>query len=150
MESRPEMEGITLARELAAEGLKVQVITDAQAGLFASEVDAVLTGCDAITSDNCLQNKAGTSLLTFAANHFGTPCFAVTQTHKIVPDNFPHPLEEQEPEKVGKADNIRFRNIIFDSTPIQLFDAIYTENGTLTCEELNMIRKHLYQAKLVV
>ena len=43
---------------------------------------------------------------------------------------------------------IRFRNLVFDTTPIESFDAIYTENGALTTEQLNSIRTRLSAAKL--
>ncbi len=148
MESRPELEGVGLARDLAKQGVRVSVITDAQAGLFAQMADAVVVGCDAITCDDGLQNKAGTSLLIMAARAYGIPCFAIAQTFKIMPPNFPHSLEEQEPENVGKEDGIRFRNLVFDTTPIEWFDAIYTENGDLTSAQLNSIRKRLSAAKL--
>ncbi len=148
MESRPELEGVALARDLAKQGIRVSVITDAQAGLFARESDAVVVGCDAITRDGGLQNKAGTSRLVMAARACGVPCFAVTQTFKIVPPDFPYPLEEHEPKQVGQGDGIRFRNLVFDSTPIDRFDAIYTEDGALTSEHLNSIRKRLSAAKL--
>ena len=148
MESRPELEGVGLARDLAKQGIPVSVITDAQADLFAREADAVLVGSDAITCEDQLQNKAGTSLLVRAARAHAVPCLAVTQTFKIVPPNFPHPLEEQEPERVGKEAGIRFHNFVFDTTPIESFDAIYTENGALTTGQLNAIRTRLSAAKL--
>lgn len=148
MESRPELEGVTLARELAEEGLHVTVITDTQMNLFISEVDAVIVGCDAITEQDQLQNKVGTSLLVLAAHSHKVPCLAVSQTYKILPPGFPHTLEEQDPGKVGRCEGIKFRNIIFDLTPISEFDAVYTENGALTSEDLSAIRSSLGAAKL--
>ena len=148
MESRPDFEGVEMARYLAREGVSVSVITDAQAGLFAQTVDAVLVGCDALTEDDKLQNKAGTSLLVMSARSRGIPCFAVTQTFKIVPAGFPRAVEEQEPDRVGKADGVRFRNFAFDTTPIDAFEAIFTENGPLTREVLESTRDRLGAAKL--
>ena len=142
-ESRPENEGVTLARELATEGVRVSVITDAQAGIFASEVDAVLVGCDSVTAEDEIQNKAGTFLLALAARACGVPCFAVTQTAKIAPVGFPHCSEEQDPDRVGHENGIRFRNFIFDTTPISLFEAVYTENGVLTMDMLTSVRNSL-------
>lgn len=146
-ESRPGLEGVTLARELAAEGINVTVITDAQVGIFAQRVDAVLVGCDAITEDDELQNKAGTSLIVLAANAAGVPCFGVTQTSKTIPPGFPHSLEEQDPDAVGCCEGVRFRNIIFDLTPLNQFQAVYTENGALNPDTLSAVRSGLSAAK---
>lgn len=148
MESRPGMEGVTLARELAAGGLSVSVITDAQAGLWIQDTDAVIVGCDAILEDNTLQNKAGTRLMALAARDAGVPCMACAQTFKIMPPGFPHSLEEQDPNRVGQADGVRFRNLVFDSTPLSFFEAVYTENDALTPEHLEAARQRLGAAGL--
>ncbi len=150
MESRPEMEGVLLAKDLAEAGVRVTVITDAQAGLFVREAGCVLVGCDAITDGDEVQNKAGTHLVVLAAKSAGVPCFAVTQTQKIAPPGFPISLEEQAPERVGEHERMRFRNLIFDRTPISLFDAVYTENGALSRSELDMVRSHLGAASLLL
>lgn len=148
MESRPDLEGVDMARYLAREGVRVSVITDAQADLFTQTADAVLVGCDALTEDDKLQNKAGTSLLVMSAGSHGISCFAVTQTFKIVPAGFPHVMEQQEPDRVGKADGVRFHNFAFDTTPIDAFEAVFTENGPLTREMLESTRNRLGAAKL--
>lgn len=142
-ESRPEMEGAALAADLAEGGIKVAVITDAQAGLAVDDADCVLVGCDAITADDMVQNKAGTRLLVLAARASGVQCFAVTQTQKIVPPGFPLCMEEQDPARVGQGEGMRYRNLVFDTTPLSMFDAVYTENGVLTSEDMNTIRSGL-------
>lgn len=142
-ESRPEMEGVTLARELANEGIRVTVITDAQANVFMPEVDAVVVGCDAITEDDRLQNKAGTSLLALSAHSHNIKCIGITQTFKIIPLGFPHVGEEQDPDRVGQCEGIKFRNVIFDTTPLSMFDAVYTEDGVLSSSQLSLIRNRL-------
>lgn len=147
-ESRPGLEGVALARDLAKQGIRVSVITDAQAGIFVPQADAVLVGCDAITEDDAVWNKAGTSLLALAAQMSSVPCFAVTQTLKIIPPGFPHPVEEQEPDRVGHCEGVRFRNIIFDSTPLIMLEAVYTENGALTSQQASAVRTYLGAAKL--
>lgn len=50
-ESRPLCEGVSLANALAAAGVQVTVITDAQAGAFMEEADLVLVGADSLTAD---------------------------------------------------------------------------------------------------
>jgi len=96
-ESRPGLEGVGLARELATAGLRVTLITEAQIGLFLPRCDALLVGADAITDDNRLINKAGTWLAVLAAREAGVPAYAVAQTCKIAPPGWPTVLAPQEP-----------------------------------------------------
>ena len=142
-ESRPGCEGLLLARDLTAEGIRVIVITDAQAGLFVPEADAVLIGCDAITNDDEVANKAGTSLIALAANEAGVPVYAVAQDYKVMPPGMPYLNEEQEPDEVGQARDTRFRNVVFDLTPIQKLSAVFTENGAVTPDILSSIRAYI-------
>ena len=142
-ESRPGNEGMLLAEFLASQGLRVTVITDAQAGLFVREVDAVLLGCDAITNSDEIANKAGTSLIAMAAQEADVPCIAVTQSLKVLPVGVPYLNEEQDPGRVGSAEGVRFRNTVFDLTPMSRLTAIYTEDGALTRERLAAIRTYI-------
>jgi len=147
-ESRPGLEGVTLAKELASEGINVTLITDAEVGLFVEDSDCVLVGCDAVTEDDMIQNKVGTSLAVLAAWSAGVACFAVTQTHKIAPPGFPLAMEEQDPKAIGQVAGVKCRNLVFDRTPISDFDAVYTESGALNSDQLNAIRSLLGTAKL--
>lgn len=147
-ESRPGLEGFTLAKELAAAGINVTLITDAEIGLFVEDSDCILVGCDAVTEDDMIQNKAGTSLAALAAWSAGIACLAVTQTHKITPPGFPLAIEEQDPKAIGQVVGVKCRNLVFDRTPISDFDAVYTESGALDSDRLTAIRSLLGAAKL--
>ena len=50
-----------------------------------SDVDAVVVGADAISTD-AFVNKAGTRVLGEAANRVGTPFFVVAESYKWLPD----------------------------------------------------------------
>ncbi|MHB0912229.1 MAG: NUDIX domain-containing protein [Armatimonadota bacterium] len=130
-ESAPKMEGRQLAAHLADHGVRVRLVTDSEALVLARDVDAVLVGCDAITSVDEVQNKVGTRDAVLAARDAGVPCYAVTQTAKIVPPGWPVFLELQE----GKP--------IFDLTPLSEFAAVFTEEGILTPVRLAEIRAEL-------
>jgi hypothetical protein len=65
-----------------------------------------------------------------------------------VPPRFGHVIEEQNPNRVGHIDGLRFRNLVFESTPLSLFDAVYTENGGLTSNVLAGIRARLAAAEI--
>jgi translation initiation factor 2B subunit (eIF-2B alpha/beta/delta family) len=73
-----------MARRLAAAGINVTLITDAQAGVFVEQADVVLLGADAVTPDGVV-NKVGSRLLALAAKAAGVPVVAVTECLKISP-----------------------------------------------------------------
>jgi translation initiation factor 2B subunit (eIF-2B alpha/beta/delta family)/ADP-ribose pyrophosphatase YjhB (NUDIX family) len=135
-ESRPGLEGIGLAESLSRAGVRVTLITDAQMGHFVPGCDAVLVGCDAITSSGAIVNKVGTKLAVMAAREASVPAYAVAQTFKIVPEGWPEVVEEQEPGDVYSTNEFRVRNVIFDSTPVEWFTGVITESGELTQEIL--------------
>jgi translation initiation factor 2B subunit (eIF-2B alpha/beta/delta family) len=83
-ESRPLCEGVTMAQRLAAAGLQVTLITDAQAGVFVEQADVVLLGADAVTPAGVV-NKVGSKLLARAAKAADVPVVAVTDSLKVSP-----------------------------------------------------------------
>lgn len=141
-ESRPEGEGLLMARDLAAEGLRVTLIADSEAGLFIREADGIIVGCDAITNDNMIANKSGTSLIALGAQDAGVPLIAVTQSYKTLPPNVPYFNEEQESD-AAMPDGVRSRNLVFDLTPMSRCSAVYDEEGLLTIERLDAIRAYI-------
>jgi hypothetical protein len=88
-ESRPLCEGCAMAQRLAAAGLQVTLITDAQAGVFVEQADAVLLGADAVTPDGVV-NKVGSRLLALAAKAAGVPVLAVADSLKVSPGPVAH------------------------------------------------------------
>ncbi len=148
-ESRPKCEGVVLAKRLAGTGLSVRVITDAQMGLAARQVDALLLGSDAITGDGYLVNKAGTELAAIAAEAAGKRVCVVCQTHKIAPPGWPIALEHQDPKDVLDARHIRAQNVIFDAVSIDRLQAVITERGPLTDDLLREVNGELAASPLL-
>lgn len=142
-ESRPEQEGVSLARELASAGLRVTLISDAQVGLFVPRCDAILVGADAITADDQLINKAGTRLAALAARESGIPCYAVIQTHKVCPPGWPLSLTPQEPGKLARVRGVRVANVAFDATPVSWFTEVLTERRPMGARLLRGMRRNL-------
>lgn len=83
-ESRPLCEGVIMARQLAAAGLDITLITDAQACVFIDQVDIVMFGADAVCPGGVV-NKVGSKLLALAGRAAGVPVVAVTDSMKISP-----------------------------------------------------------------
>lgn len=147
-ESRPLCEGVAVAREWAAAGAQVTVITEAQAAAFVVEADLVLVGSDAIDSDG-VHNKVGTRLLALAAKERGVPFYALADTMKISPGPvaaLAHPgaVPEAAGEEKGSEEviagweplpeGVAVRNVYFEATPLTLVTAVVTEEGKLDAE----------------
>lgn len=147
-EGRPRCEGRITAQALAAAGIPVTLLTDAEAGLFISECTAVVIGADSVLADGSVVNKTGSFLLALAARAsrpHRVPFLALAETLKIASNIRPH-LEEMDPAEVLPSDlpGVSARNIYFDRTPAALVSAIITERGLLSRAQ---VRIHAEQAR---
>lgn len=132
-ESRPLGEGVRLARELAAEGIAVRLFTDAAVGAIASEACVVLVGADAVTQEGVV-NKAGTRALALAARECAVAVYALATSDKFVPAELelpPEPLRDPDEILPGAPPGIEVVNRYFESTPLDLFTGLVTEDGVL-------------------
>lgn len=149
-ESKPGGEGVKLAEQLHAEGVRVRVISDSEIAAMARDVDAVLVGCDAITEANQIVNKVGTSAAVASAAEAGVPAYAIAQTYKIVPPGWPFFLEQWEAAGVsGHSDYVRTGTAVFDATPIGSFVTVFAEEGPLSLIRLEEIRAELGSVELM-
>lgn len=122
-ESRPGLEGWNLAADLARDGIPVTYITDAQAGIFVEQVDAVLFGADAILDDGSVVNKAGTRLIALAAREAGVPVHVCSESFKCTEQSRTSvALEEKSGSELRPppVPGIRARNCYFEITPPEL------------------------------
>ncbi len=148
-EGRPRCEGRTTAQALAAAGVSVTLLTDAEAGLFIPECAVVVVGADSILADGAVVNKTGTFLLALAARANRprrVPFLALAETLKIAAFKEPH-LEEMDPAEVAAPaalPGVSARNIYFDRTPVALVRAVLTERGPL---DRAQVREQAAQAR---
>ena len=133
-ESRPLMEGRTLAEELTRQGLRVTLIADAAAASVLDAITCVLVGADRVTP-LMLENKIGTRLIALAAAEQGVPAYAVADSSKFV--NPPDPLALIEASRPSdelwpdSPDGVLVLNRYFEETPLHHFTGIITETGVL-------------------
>lgn len=133
-EGRPIDGGKALARILAAHGIPVTVITEAQMGQWVGEVGAVIVGADTVAPDGSVYNHIGTATLALLAREVGIPVYALTHTLKIAPYDRPEDMrEENDPAEVwaDPPPGITVRNPAFDRTSAERIRVI-TERGILT------------------
>lgn len=130
-ESRPSLEGIRMARELAAHGMSMTLITEAQMALFVQEAGAVVVGADTILPEGDLINRIGTRMLALAAKDADVPLYSISDTLKVAAPSSPMPFapEEGEPKEVCEAKWLEVRNVYYEMTPARLVSAYVTETG---------------------
>lgn len=139
-ESRPLLEGRATARELAAAGIAVTLVTDAQGPLFVSKVDAVLVGADGVLADGSVVNKVGTYALALAARDAGLPFYVACESLKISHRRewTEAGVEEGDPAEVlpDAIDGVTPRNVYFERAPARLVTALITDEGVFRPDQL--------------
>jgi translation initiation factor 2B subunit (eIF-2B alpha/beta/delta family) len=83
-ESRPANEGKLMAKELLKCGIKVQVITDAMAGIFVPKADAVIVGADVVLNNGNVINKAGSLALALLCQYNKKSFYVLAAKSKFV------------------------------------------------------------------
>jgi translation initiation factor 2B subunit (eIF-2B alpha/beta/delta family) len=139
-ESRPLFEGRSTARELAAAGIAVTLVTDAEGPLFLSQVEAVLVGADGVLADGAVVNKVGTYPLALAARDRGLPFYIACESLKISARREwgGTDMEEGDVAEVlpDAIDGVTARNVYFERTPARLVTAFITEEGVFRPDQL--------------
>ena len=134
LESRPLLEGRTLAKALADLGVHVQLLADAAGlGCLAHAV-LVLVGADAVLRDGSVINKIGTYGLALAARDHGRPFHVACETLKFDArhdaGSWPGAVSRGREEVWAEAPpEIEVANRYFELTPARLITTILTERG---------------------
>ena len=135
-ETRPVFQGRITARELIEAGIKTTMIVDSAMRNFVNNVNLVLVGADAITSEGNIINKIGTSQLALAADEARVPFYVVSELLKFGPQTIHGEyeiIEERHPREIWpKAPKeLKIRNPAFDVTQAELISGIVTEKGII-------------------
>ena len=127
-ESRPANEGKLMAKELLKCDIKVNMITDAMAGIFVPKADAVIIGADAMLNNGNVTNKAGSLSLALLCRHFRIPFYVLTAKSKFV-NKKQYIIKEEKPDKVWKYidPNLTTTNIPFEEIDKRLITEIISE-----------------------
>lgn len=140
-DGRPALEGRRLAAALAAEGIRVDVFSDAAIGealrKTRGEQRVVLVGSDAVTPAFFL-NKCGTGMLAVAAERHGVPVYAVATRDKCLDERAARLLRivDHDPAEIWNdaPGGVRVRNRYFEQVPIDGLSALITEAGVLAAD----------------
>jgi len=147
-ETRPELEGRDVARELAAEGIDTTLIIDSAVSHFIEKSDKVLVGAEAVAANGAIVNKIGTATIAAVAHSARVRVYAAASTYKFSPETMLGELieiEERDPifvlddPEMRKLSNMSVRNPAFDVTSPQDIDLIITERGVIPPQAAIMI-----------
>lgn len=147
-ETRPELEGRDVARELAGGGIDTTLIIDSAVSHFIEKSDKVLVGAEAVAANGAIVNKIGTATIAAVAHGARVRVYAAASTYKFSPETMLGELieiEERDPvfvlddSEMRKLSNLTVRNPAFDVTSPQDIDLIITERGVIPPQAAIMI-----------
>jgi ribose 1,5-bisphosphate isomerase len=140
-ETRPAFQGRITARELIDLGIQTMFIVDSAARSYMGDVDLVLVGADAITSEGNVVNKIGTSSIAVLANEARKPLYVVSELLKFDPETLYgeyEGIEQRNPEEVWTEapKRLSVRNPAFDVTPSRYIHGIICEEGIIAAQSI--------------
>jgi ribose 1,5-bisphosphate isomerase len=142
-EGRPALEGRGLAQALAAQGLAVELFSDAAIGSAIPAAEAVLVGADAICRTHFI-NKVGTAPLCALAASVGVPVYVLTGQEKVLSAR----LFEALPLGSGPADEIwesaqeagvKAVNPYFEVISTEFVASVVTDRGVVGVEQVEAL-----------
>ncbi|MFB3889500.1 MAG: translation initiation factor eIF-2B [Candidatus Bathyarchaeia archaeon] len=136
-ETRPAFQGRITAKEMLTLGVKTTFIVDSAARSFINDVDLVLVGADAITSEGNVVNKIGTGTIALLAREARKPFYVVSELLKFDPATLYgeyERIEERSRDEVWKEApaELNVRNPAFDVTPRDFIHGIVCEEGIVS------------------
>ena len=148
-ESRPAFQGQITAKELLELGIKTTFIIDSATRFFMNQVDLVVVGADAITSEGNVINKIGTSIVALAAHEARTPFYVVSELLKFDPATMYgdyEKIEERSPSEIWKdaPKNLVVRNPAFDVTRRDFIHGIICEEGMISPHSITEVMHRKY------
>lgn len=140
-ESRPMLEGRTLARTLSEHGVPVRLIVDALAPEAVEGADVLLAGADALAPSGFV-NKIGTRVLARCAKDADVPTWVVAEGDKawvnaVDPRTALHANKTYEPREVWDQApmGVEVVNRYFEFVPYDAVNGLVTEHGKMVPAE---------------
>lgn len=127
-ESRPRLEGRILAKKLTKEKIKVELITEAMAGVHVKECDVVLIGADSVLRNRDVVNKTGSLQLAVLSKYYKKPFYVVVDKSKFSKKNS-FTQKEESSEEIWKnhPKKIAVKNFYFEKIPRSLITKIISD-----------------------
>ncbi len=149
-ESRPVLQGRITAKEMLEAGIKTTLIVDSAVRYFMNEVDLVVVGADALTSEGNVINKIGTSIIALAAKEARTPFYVVSELLKFDPATVSGDYEKIEERSAREVwddppHGLIIRNPAFDVTRRDFIHGIICEEGIVSPHTIGELVSRTYQ-----
>jgi len=148
-ESRPVFQGRITAKEMLDAGIETTLIVDSAVRYFMNDVDLVVVGADAITSEGNVINKIGTSMVALAAKEARTPFYVVSELLKFdsltIRGDY-ETIEERSPREVWEdaPSGLTIRNPAFDVTRREFIHGIICEEGIVSPHSISELISRKY------
>jgi ribose 1,5-bisphosphate isomerase len=148
-ESRPVFQGRITAWEMLDAGIDTTLIVDSAVRYFMNEVDLVVVGADAITSEGNVINKIGTSMVALAAKEARTSFYVACELLKFDPATIHgdyETIEERSPQEIWKHAplGLNVRNPAFDVTRREFIHGIICEEGVVSPDSVSELMSRKY------
>lgn len=148
-ETRPIFQGRLTAKEMSELDVKTTLIVDSAARFFMNQVDLVIIGADAITSQGNVINKIGTSMIALVAHEARTPFYVVSELLKFDPATMYgdyEKIEERSPKEIWEEPpkNLIIRNPAFDVTRRDFIHGIICEEGIISPHSITEVIHRKY------
>jgi len=148
-ETRPVFQGKITAKEMLDLDIKTTFIIDSAARFFINQVDLVIVGADAITSEGNVINKIGTSTVALIAHESRTPFYVVSELLKFDPATMYgdyEKIEERNPHEIwdNPPKKLNIRNPAFDVTRRDFIHGIVCEEGILSPHSIIEVMRRRY------
>jgi translation initiation factor eIF-2B subunit alpha len=139
-ESRPDNSGYSMARELLALNIPVQLILDSAVAHFMERVSFVMVGAEGVVEDGGIINKIGTFQVAMVARALRRPFYVAAESYKFArlyplgQRDLPETKEMQLPLKPldTAPPNLVSENPSADYTPPDYITLLFTDLGILT------------------
>ena len=127
-ESRPNYEGILMAKEVSKLKIKTEIITEAMSGNIIKKIDAIILGADQILPNGSIINKTGSRMLSVLAKHQHIPVYVLASSDKIVIRK----TDKAKKSRTNKStllegNQIKFINDDFEEIEKELITNIFTD-----------------------
>ena len=148
-ETRPAFQGRITAREMVELGIETIFIVDSAARSYIGDVDLVVVGADAITSEGNVVNKIGSSSIAVLAREARKPFYVVSELLKFDPETLGgeyEKIEHRNPAEIWSEapPKLSVRNPAFDVTPSRYIDGIICEEGILPPQSVAEVMRTAY------
>jgi len=154
-ETRPKYQGRITSREMIETGIDNTMIVDSAARHYMKEVDFVIVGCDALTSEGNIINsegniinKIGTSQVALAAYEARIPFYVLGTLLKFEPITIRghyEAIEERNTDEIwaDPPEGLKIRNPAFDVTRRDYVSGLISEEGIISPHSiLEAIHRH--------